>query len=120
MSRYRPQCKDCSGSNIRVHGKEKYTCINCTPSRACSTCKAVYVHPNYRFHPQCFRCYCVSHPDIVIPRRYKLKEHHLQDAFKAEFPDTKIVFDQRVDGGCSLRRSDVRIECGTHSTCRVR
>ena len=37
------------------------------------------------------------------------------DALKEHFPETKMVFDKKVDGGCSRRRPDVRIECLTHT-----
>jgi hypothetical protein len=44
-----------------------------------------------------------------------LKEHHLRDFLKKEFPNTKMVFNKKVNGGCSQKRPDVRIECFTHS-----
>ena len=50
-----------------------------------------------------------------IPRRYKMREHHLRDALKTEFPEVHMVFDKKVDNGCSRRRPDVRIEQLTHS-----
>ena len=58
---------------------------------------------------------CVLNPDVEIPRRYKLKEHHMVDTLKDKFPDVKMVFDKKVDNACSLRRPDVRIECLTHT-----
>ena len=65
----------------------------------------------------CFACYCFKYPDAEIPRKMKLKEHHLRDALRDsdEFKEITMVFDKRVDNGCSLRRPDVRIERGTHS-----
>ena len=75
----------------------------------------IYVHPKSRYHPYCFRCYCVANPDTEIPRKYKLKEHHLREELRKEFPDTKLIFDKAVDGGCSKKRPDVRIECLTHT-----
>lgn len=69
----------------------------------------------YRFHPYCFRCYCVLNPDTDIPCQYKLREHYLRDALRESFPGLEMVFDQPVDGGCSKKRPDVRIECLTHT-----
>ncbi len=39
----------------------------------------------------------------------------MRDALLERFPDVKLVFDKRIDGACSLRRPDVRIECFTHT-----
>lgn len=52
---------------------------------------------------------------MEIPRRYKIKEHHLRDALKEEFSSIKMVFDKPVDGGCSRKRPDILIDCLTHS-----
>ena len=52
-------------------------------------------------------------PDILVPIRYKLKEHHLRDYLTEKFDNIKIRFD-RILGGCSARRPDVFIECFTH------
>lgn len=82
---------------------------------ACINCLHVYVNKRSKFHPYCFRCYCVLNPDVDIPKRYKMKEHHMRDALKHEFPTTTLIFDKKVDNGCSSRRPDVRIECLTHT-----
>jgi hypothetical protein len=57
----------------------------------------------------------VKFPNADIPRKFKLKENHMCDALKEHFPELKMVFDKQVDGGCSRRRPDVRIECLTHT-----
>ena len=54
-------------------------------------------------------------PDVEIPRQFKIKEHHVRDELLHAFPDTELVFDKKIDRGCSLRRPDVRIECFTHT-----
>jgi hypothetical protein len=74
-----------------------------------------YVPKTYRFHPYCFNCYCVLHPEAQIPHRYRLKEQHMIDHLSERFPDCEMVFNRAVDDGCSARRPDVRIECGTHT-----
>jgi hypothetical protein len=108
-------CKECGGSGICEHGKRKSQCITCTPKNACQNCLHIYVNRRYRFKPYCFRCYCMLNPDVEIPRRYKLKEHHTQEVLKSNFPGVKLIFDKRIDNACSLRRPDVRIECLTHT-----
>ena len=113
--RQKCNCVDCKGSQICDHSKRRHTCIICNPKRACPCCLSVGVDPRSRWKPYCFRCYCSLNPDIEIPHRYKMKEHHLRDKLKETFPNTTMVFDKKVDGGCSLRRPDVRIECYTHS-----
>jgi hypothetical protein len=108
-------CKDCDGSGICIHGRQKYVCIICHPDRACAHCKYVYVLKKYRFHPYCFGCYCVLHPEAEIPKRYKLKENYMSDYLRREFTEVTMVFDKRVEDGCSARRPDVRIDYGTHT-----
>jgi hypothetical protein len=43
------------------------------------------------------------------------KEHYVRNYLKKEFPNIKIVFNKKIDNGCSKRRPDVRIECLTHT-----
>lgn len=107
-------CKECDGSYICPHDKQKNQCITCTPSSACQHCKAISIIGS-QWKPYCFRCYCVLHPDAVIPRKYKLKEHHVVDYLKKHFQDTFTMrFDKIVEGGCSRRRPDVFIDFGSH------
>ena len=110
------RCKDCNGGSICEHGKlRRQECIVCTPSLACQNCFHIYVGPKSRFRPYCFRCYCVLNPDVDIPRKYMMKEHHLRNELKKEFPDIRMIFNKKIGGGCSNRRPDVRIECLTHT-----
>jgi len=37
------------------------------------------------------------------------------EALKNNYPDIKLIFDKKIDGGCSAKRPDVRIECLTHT-----
>lgn len=39
----------------------------------------------------------------------------MRDALTTAFPDQTMVFDKRVNGGCSARRPDIRIEMFTHT-----
>jgi hypothetical protein len=108
----RSVCKDCGGSQICEHNKQHSQCYICNPKRACQHCKHKYVPLKYRFHPYCLDCYCVLNPNVEIPRKYKLKEHHLLEALKTEFKDIEMVFDKST--GESRKRPDVLIDCKTH------
>ncbi len=113
---YKNTCKECGGKGICKHNRKKSECIDCHPEKSCQNCFSIYVKPNSKYAPNCFRCFCVLNPDVEIPRRYKLKEHYLQDALKEEFKDIDLIFDKIVKGDCSSRkRPDVRIECFTHN-----
>jgi hypothetical protein len=110
--RRRNQCKDCGGKGICEHERQRNQCIICTPKNACQHCKYIYVAPRYRFKPYCFKCYCVLNPDVEIPRRYKTREYHMRDALKEFFPSVEMVFDKKIECGCSARRPDVLIDEG--------
>jgi hypothetical protein len=110
------KCKKCKGSQICEHDKERYYCIICKPGNACPNCKSVCPDKRSRFHPFCFRCYCVLNPDADIPKRYKLKEHYLRNRLKELFDDKiTLTFDKAIEGGCSKKRPDVFIHMGDYS-----
>ena len=107
-------CSDCNGSYMCSHQKQKNQCVTCTPSSGCQHCHTVSIISS-KWKPYCFRCYCVLNPDAVIPRKYKLKEHHVVDALKAHFKEQiTMIFDKPVEGGCSKKRPDVSIDFGSH------
>jgi hypothetical protein len=107
-------CSQCDGSYMCPHEKQKNQCITCTPSSGCQHCHMISVVGS-KWNPYCFRCYCVLNPDAVIPRKYKLKEHHVVDFLKSQFQDTLTMrFDKMVEGGCSRKRPDVFIDFGCH------
>lgn len=107
-------CTECNGSYICEHQSQKNKCITCTPSIACQHCKFISTIGS-KWKPYCFRCYCILHPDAIIPRKYKLKEHHVTDALKEHFKEENtMVFDKQVEGGCSRRRPDIMIDFGSH------
>ena len=112
-SRY--HCIDCGGAGICKNKKSKFTCLICNPEKACKYCNSVYVHIQSRYHPFCFMCYCVLHPDEKIPRRFHIKETYLREEIQKEFSDLNIIFDRKIDNGCSNRRPDIFIECFTHT-----
>jgi hypothetical protein len=106
-------CKICKGSLICSHDILKSECITCTPTIACLHCKHVNASRS-KWTPYCFRCYCVLHPDVEIPRMYKLKEHLVRDRLKEEFKEITMRFDKIVEGGCSNKRPDIAIDFGSH------
>lgn len=114
-SKRRSQCKQCKGCQICEHNRQPLQCIKCTPSIACQNCHYVYVNKKYRFHPYCFSCYCVLHPEIDIPRQYKIKENYVRDYLKEEFKEQiTMIFDKKVADGCSNRRPDVLVDFGQY------
>jgi hypothetical protein len=62
----------------------------------------------------CLRCFMYVFPDSVISRNYKVKEKHVTDFVKTEFPEEEAIFDKIIAGGCSKRRPDILIDKGTH------
>ena len=110
----REQCIICHGSRTCEHDKRLSSCITCTPSSGCQHCHTISIVGS-KWKPYCFRCYCVLNPDAIIPRKYKLKEHHVVDALKAHFKEQiTMIFDKAIEGGCSKKRPDVSIDFGSH------
>jgi hypothetical protein len=68
------------------------------------------------YYPLCQACFCNKYPDHEKSTLYKIKERYLRDELRLRFPnnDINMLFDKTIDGGCSLRRPDVFIECLTH------
>ncbi len=74
-----------------------------------------------QFDPLCFNCYCVTHSDEVIPRRFKLKENIFVESFKQFMDEQKLdssfempIYNKQL-GGCSSKRPDVFIDFYTHA-----
>jgi hypothetical protein len=55
----------------------------------------------------------VLNPDIDIPKKYKLKEHHFREFLREEYKEVKLIFDKSV--GESNRRPDVLIPFGEYN-----
>jgi hypothetical protein len=109
------QCKECKGTTFCEHNSRRCDCIICTPERGCQNYLGIYVAPSSRFKPYCFKCYCVLNPDMDIPRRYKLREHYVKNELKEHIKYTKLIFDKMIEGRCSRRRPDVKINKLTHT-----
>ena len=110
-------CVECNGAYICEHQKQRNQCIICTPESGCQYCKSIGILSS-RWKPYCFRCYCVLHPNIKIPRQFKLKENYVMDALKEHYKDTlTMTFDkciQSIEGGCCKHRPDLFIDFGSH------
>ena len=108
------QCTICHGNRICEHSKRLSSCITCTPSSGCQHCHTISIISS-KWKPYCFRCYCIINPDAIIPRKYKLKEHHVVDSLKIHFKEQiTMIFDKPIEGGCSKKRPDVSIDLGSH------
>ena len=116
-NKQKSRCKECGGSALCKHDKEKLKCIECNLDCACEICKNKYVKKTTKFYPLCEECFSFMYPDSKLVNAYKIKERYLCDELKERFKDVDITltFDKRVDGGCSLRRPDIFIDCITHS-----
>lgn len=112
-NRVRSHCKECDGIIFCEHNKRKGRCVICTPNRACKKCLSIYIAPSFKYHPYCFSCFCIENPDAEIPKKYKLKEHHLRDFLKEEYKNLDMVFDKSV--GESNKRPDVLINFQNHN-----
>ncbi len=112
------RCIDCGGGNICIHKKRRNRCYICDqpkhPQNWCESCKIMSIlHSNYK--PYCLMCYCMKNPEAKIVKKYKLKEHYLRETLQENYKNISMIFDKKIDNGCSLRRPDVRIECITHT-----
>jgi hypothetical protein len=67
---------------------------------------------NRKYDGYCTRCFMFLHPDKPVARNYKTKEAAVVEHVRHAFPDVDWVWDKRVDGGCSRRRPDLRVDLG--------
>jgi len=109
------QCIDCGGKNICEHRKIKRFCVECNPDYSCAICKEVGVGSRSKFHPYCFKCYRFINPEIKLPRKYMMKEHHLRDALDEDFDNVKLIYNMTPDDDNSFYIPDVRIDFITHT-----
>lgn len=66
-----------------------------------------------KYQGYCVRCFLHNFPDEPISRNYRIKERHVTDFLKINFPHIDFIFDKIV-GGCSKRRPDVYADLLTH------
>ena len=83
-------------------------------NQRCKThlCNTRASNKQYRGH--CLRCFMHTFPNEPVSRNYKTKEQAVVENIKEEFPDIDWIEDMRIDGGCSLRRPDLKADMGSH------
>jgi hypothetical protein len=69
---------------------------------------------NNKYNGYCLRCFIYMFPDEKVSRNYKTKEKYVSDYIKEKFPDKLWIIDKIIQGGCSSRRPDILLDCGTH------
>jgi hypothetical protein len=78
-------------------------------------CKTPYcgivVRDKYKGY--CLRCFVHIHPDEPVSRNYKTKEKAVS-VFLDKDDTVTWVTDKRIEGGCSKKRPDKLVDCGTH------
>jgi hypothetical protein len=93
-------CK--SHSSGMMYNVSKKVCITCNTTTA-----------NRKYIPNCARCHYYLNPDDPRITNYKKKEHTFMMPLKDVYPT--IILDKIIVGGCSKKRPDGLIDCGTHS-----
>ncbi len=85
--------------------------------KLCIECNTIRTkNPQYKDH--CLRCFIYKFPDNKITSNYKIKEKHVFDAVLKLLPEDLIFMrDKIITGGCSRRRPDLMIDCGSHWIC---
>jgi hypothetical protein len=72
-----------------------------------------------KYRGYCLPCFAEEFPLEKVSRNYKTKERlvttRIQEYLEENCSHLTLIADRQVDGGCSRRRPDVRIECFTHS-----
>ncbi len=112
-----PMCIKCNKTRptFNIKGKKKEYCKICaTPDmidvthNLCIQCNETRAD-NQKYKKHCLRCFMYLFPDEPITKNFKLKEKHVMDFIKDNFPNEKMTFD-KIIGGCSRRRPDCFIE----------
>ena len=68
-----------------------------------------------KYKGYCLRCFVYTFPDSKIIRDYGTREAKVVDFIKKEFKELNITYNKQIQGGCSLNRPDIFIDCLTHS-----
>lgn len=88
-------------------------------NKMCTICAAVTAH-NPLYEGMCYGCFSSTYPDHQLVRVFKIKERHVVDAIRdglgelLQERNIKCTLDRRVPDGCSARRPDIALDCGTH------
>lgn len=65
-----------------------------------------------KYQGYCLRCFMENYPDEPVSRNYKTKEKCVVDFISEKFPDWTIIWDKKIQDGCSRRRPDMFIDFG--------
>ena len=103
---------DVEGGKGRFCGTHKKPGMVDVKHKRCILCP-IYAR-NRLYKGYCVRCFIHTFPDNDIVRNHKTKERHVADFIRTNFPEYDLSFDKRIEGGCSLRRPDILIDCGSH------
>lgn len=68
-----------------------------------------------RYGGYCYRCFIYTFPDNPIVKNHKTKERAVAHYIRKQFPNLTIVFDKRIQDGCSSRRPDIFIDMGEYT-----
>ena len=98
----------------------KYQELNIDVSRQCNCqykCKTPLCDTQVtkKYKGYCFRCFLYLFPDEQVSLNYKTKETAVADFLKYNFPDITMIFDKRIEHGCSKRRPDCFIDMGGYT-----
>lgn len=88
-------------SQAMINRKTKY----------CTVCKSVSANPRYK--PLCARCFGYANPNDPRVVRLRSKEQAFLQPVQDLYPH--VTRDRIIQGGCSKRRPDGLIDCGTHT-----
>ncbi len=84
-------------------------------NKKCVECSIIRANAHYENH--CLRCFIYKFPDKPILKNYKIKENYIFDEVLKLLPTDIIYTRDKHVGGCSKRRPDLMIDCGTHWIC---
>ena len=82
-----------------------------TKKKRCVTCLATAASIHYK--PHCSRCYFYLNPESQCTKNFRTKEHTFMQPLYEQFDG--MVLNKVVIGGCSKRRPDGLLDCGSHS-----
>lgn len=111
-------CKFCGkyfnfSSSMYLHKQSCKTKIIETTTKICLN-ENCNTYGNSKYKGYCLRCFIYIFPDEPILKNYKVKERHIKDYLKIEFPNKEFINDRKIIGGCSQRRPDFYLDCLTH------
>lgn len=116
-------CNKLANSNYDGEPKAIYCCehklanmVNVISKRCLNELCDTLVSNKYKGY--CFRCFIYKFPESPLTKNYKTKElyvtNKIQQWINMYYPDSILVFDRKISGGCSLKRPDIFIDLLTH------